>query len=362
MQMHQPVLPTAALSMLFILASATGAHAQAPIKLSTETGTATLSLGLLAQPQFDWEDRGDGSTAWSGGLRRVRFIAGGSLFHKIKFFVESDAPQLGPHSSNRTVDYEMFVQDVVITYEHQKSLQIDAGLIMVPLSYNTNQSAASLLGVNYGPYSFLASGPTTSKVGRDWGTQLRGYLSHGHVEYRAGVFEGVRETDPSAPTRVAGRVAWYPFDTHDGLFYPGTTLGKKHLLAIGTGFDRQDGYSAHSLDVFYDRPVRGGNAMTLQAGVIRYDGGTRFTALSRQLAWLFEGGYYFKATRLGPFLQVARQDVVAAAAPDATSVTGGLAWFARGHRLTLKVGVTRIVKDRAPARTQLYVQNQVFAF
>jgi hypothetical protein len=345
-----------------VLVVATGAQAQAPIKLATETGSATLNLGLLAQPQFDWEDRGDDTAAWSGGLRRIRLIAGGTLFHKIKFFVESDSPQLGPHSSNRTVDYELFVQDLVVTYEYQKSLQIDGGLIMVPLSYNTNQSAASLLGVNYGPYSFLASGPTTSKVGRDWGTQLRGYLSKGHVEYRAGVFQGVRETDTSAPPRVAGRVVWYPLDTHDGLFYPGTTLGKKHLLAVGTGFDRQDDYSAHSVDVFYDRPMPGGNAMTLQAGVIRYDGGARFKALSRQLAWLFEGGYYFKTTRLGPFLQVATQDVAAATAPDAKSVTGGVAWFARGHRLTFKVGITRIVKDNAPARTQLYVQNQVFAF
>jgi hypothetical protein len=352
----------ALLSPLLVLAFAVGARAQAPLKLSTETGTATLSLGLLAQPQFDWEDRGDGSTAWSGGLRRVRFIAGGTLFHKIKFFVDSDAPLLGMHSSNRSVDYEIFLQDLVVTFEHRKALQVDGGLIMVPLSYNTNQSAASLLGVNYGPYSFLASVPTTSKVGRDWGTQLRGYLSKGHFEYRAGVFEGVRETDSSAPPRVAGRVAWYPFDTHDGLFYPGTTLGKKHLLAIGTGFDRQDGYSAHSADVFYDRPMPGGNAMTFQAGVIRYDGGTRFKALPRQLAWLFESGYYFKATRLGPFAQVATQDVSAAASPDSASVTGGLAWFARGHRLTLKVGVTRVVRDGAPARTLIYVQNQVFAF
>jgi hypothetical protein len=357
------LIPAAAVgALLAAVFLPTSAAAQAPIKLATESGTATVSLGMLVQPQFDWEDRGDGTSAWSGGVRRLRFIAGGTVFRKIKFFVETDAPQLGPHSTNRTIDHELYLQDLVVTYEYQKALQVEGGLIMVPLSYNTNQSAASLLGVNYGPYSFLASAPTTSKVGRDWGTQLRGYVSHGRLEYRAGVFQGVREIDAAVPPRVAGRVTWYPLDTHDGLFYPGTTLGKKHLLAVGSGFDRQDDYAAHSVDVFYDRPMPRGNALTLQADVIRYDGGSRFAALPRQLTCLVEGGYYFKATRLGPFAQLARQDVAASSGADSGSVTGGIAWFARGHRLTLKVGVMRVTREGAPARTQLYVQNQVFAF
>lgn len=346
------------------LAPALGAtaSAQGPIRFSTEDGASSVSLGVLLQPQFDWEDRGDGTSAWSAGLRRARLIAGGRLFQKVKFFVESDSPYFGVHSSSRTVDHEIFLQDLVVTYEARRGIQVDAGLIMVPLSYNTNQSAASLLGVNYGPYSFLASGPTTSKVGRDWGTQVRGYLAGGHVEYRAGVFEGVREIDPSAPRRFAGRVAWYPLDTQDGLFYTGTTLGKKHLLAIGGGFDRQDDYAAHSVDVFYDRPLGGGNSMTVQLDLIRYDGGTTFTKLPKQNAWLFEGGYYFGRPRLGVFTQLGWQDVVSAAAADATSYAGGVAWFARGHRLTLKAAVARIVRDGAPDRVQLFVQSQVFAF
>ena len=319
-------------------------------------------MGLLVQPQVDWEDRGDGSTAWSVGLRRVRLIAGGRVFHRVKFFVDSDSPQLGVHSSNRKVDHELFLQDLVLTYENRKELQIDTGLIMVPVSYNTNQSAASLLGVNYGPYSFLASAPTTSKVGRDWGAQARGYLADGRLEYRLGTFLGVRQADPTAPPRYAGRVAWYPLARHEGLFYPGTTLGKKHLLAIGGGFDQQDDYQSRSVDVFYDRPVGRGDSITFQAGVIRYDGGTTFAQLPRQHTWLVEGGYYLGQPRLGFFTQLARQDLADRSAPDAMSYAGGLAWFLKGHRFSVKAGVGRQVKDRAPDRTQVFLQTQFFAF
>jgi len=358
--MHRSLRALLIAGVASVLVPATGA-AQSPITFSNETGTTTVSLGTLIQPQLDWERRDNADDAASVALRRVRFIAGGRVFGKLKFFVETDSPNFGVHR-NRTFEREIYLQDIILTYEVRPEVQVEAGLLMVPVSYNSTQSAASLLGVSYGPYSFLASTPTTSKVGRDYGAQVRGYVAGGHVEYRLGMFEGVRELDRSAPARVAGRLVWYPFDGQNGFFYTGSTLGKKRTLALGTSFDQQGDYHARAIDAFFDWPVGHGNAVTLQGDLIHYDGGARMPTLKRQNAWLVEGGYYFGALKLGAFGQFAVRDVWTAGAADATAYQAGVMYWLRGHKLNVKVGVGQTRTDGQPARTQLVVQTQLFAY
>lgn len=342
--------------------AASPSHAQSPLTFTSADQRHTVSVGLLAQPQADWEHVGTGQDTGSLCFRRLRVMAGGKVFGKLRFFVESDSPFLGVVSDARQIDSELYLQDLIVTWEARDEFQLEGGLLMVPVSYNSTQSATSLLGASYGPYSFLASTPTTSKVGRDYGIQARGYLARKHLEYRVGVFEGIREVDPSAPPRVAARVVWYPFDSQTGFFYTGTTLGKKHILAVGASVDHQADYDSRSVDVFWDRPLTNGHAFTAQFDYIRYDGARTLPTLPRQDAWLAEVGYYWPRERLGAYAQVARRDRAAVASPDATSYQAGAVYWLRGHKLNLKGGIVRVLTDRAPGRTQLVFQTQVLAF
>jgi len=257
---------------------------------------------------------------------------------------------------------------VILTWSRSDAFKVDAGMLLVPVSHNSQQGAPSLLPVDYGPYSFLHGDPTTSRTGRDYGFQVRGYPFGQHMEYRLGAFQGYRGEDATEPFRVTGRLVWYPFEADTGFFYSGTNLGAKRILALGASYDRQGGYSAASGDVFYDQPLTNGDALTLQADFVRYDGGDFFPLvggeppLPRQNAWLFEGGYYLHAVRMTPFVQVARRDFEDPAAADESKSLAGLAWWPRGHRLNLKLGVARLEKDGAPDRTQIAVQCQIFTY
>jgi methyl-accepting chemotaxis protein len=188
-------------------------------------------------------------------VRRLRLIGGATLTRKLRLFVDSDTPNLGREIAGERQN-TTYLQDLIVTYVERDELQIDAGLLMVPVSYNSLQSAASLLAIGYGPYSFVSSAPTTSKAGRDQGVQARGYLAGKRFEYRVGAFRGVREIDSDAPLRTPVRVVWYAFEPQTGFFYTGTTHGKKRLLGVGASVDRQDGYSSQAVDFFYETPVR----------------------------------------------------------------------------------------------------------
>jgi hypothetical protein len=344
-----------------LLAAPTHLSAQSPFVMKTEDGSTSVSVGMLAQPQLELE-RSDGDTGAGLCFRRLRLISGGSVLGKFKYFVEWDAPHLGVHTANQPVDVDVFLQDLILTYEWRDELRLEGGLMMVPLSYNTTQSAASLLGTSYGPYSFLASAPTTSTVGRDYGVQARGYVARRHVEYRLGAFEGVRELDPTAPRRIAGRVVWYPFDAQTGFFYTGTTLGKSRILAVGASVDRQGSYTSRAVDVFLDQPLPSGHVVSAQFDYMRYDGGETIARLPRQAAWLAEGGYFWKSRKLSAFVQIARRDLAAAGAADALSYQTGVGYWPRGHRLNVKVAAGGVHTDRAPRRALLTVESQVFAF
>jgi len=353
----RPPLAVTWVCALGLIASSPAA-AQPLFKLGAPDGTAVASFGLLSQPTVEWDqvDGTDGSA--SVYARRLRLIGGGNI-GKVKFFLDSDTPNLGREMAG-VRQHTTYLQDLIVTYAHRPGFQVDAGLLMVPVSYNSVQSAGSLLAIGYGSYSFVSSAPTTSKVGRDQGVQARGYLLGQHLEYRAGVFRGIRQIQPDAPLRTTVRVAWHAFDPQTGFFYTGTTLGKKRLLSIGASFDRQDDHSSKAVDFFCELPVNGRDAVTLQADLIRYDGGRTLRQIPLQDTLFVESGYTWGRLDLGVYGQAAwlRSDVSA----DSGSWQVGAAWWMRGHRANLKAGIGRVTRQSAPTRTQLLLQTQVFVF
>jgi hypothetical protein len=333
-----------------------------PWKFTMAEGKTSVSFGFLAQPQFESQENAAGTDSANNlFFRRLRLIAGGKIYSKLSFFIESDSPNLGKEGTDGKRTADIFLQDAFCTYAFRPEFQIDGGMMLVPVSHNSGQSAASLLTVDYGSYSFLASDPTRSKMGRDYGLQARGYLKK-HFEYRIGAYRGNRRNDAAFPFRYFARVVWYPFDAETGFFYTGTTHGQKRILGIGAGFDRQAHYSANSVDLFVDQPLKNGDAVTVQADFIRYDGGATFANLLGQNAWLLEGSYYFQKSRLGPFVQFASRDFQNPKSSDDSKLQGGVAYWAQKHRLNVKAGIGRLLKDGAPDRTQFVIQTQFFYY
>jgi hypothetical protein len=241
-------------------------------------------------------------------------------------------------------------------------------MFLIAQSHNSGQSAATLLPIDYGPYTFVTSDATNSRIGRDYGVQARGYLFNNHLEYRAAILQGSRATistnHPGTENdfRYTGRVAWYPFEAETGFFYTGTTLGTKKILSIGAGFDHQTKYNERSVDIFYDQPVHNGDGITLQ-GVYSYlDGGTTLPQLQRQAVWLAEAGYYNKQTKMGPFVQLSNRLYDDPKTSDAEKYLAGAAYWPSGHRFNVKLGVGRTLGSASTESWQVVLQGQAFVY
>jgi hypothetical protein len=357
------VLYVCSVTLLLIFCIQPAFAQQPPWKFATKDGNTSVTFGFLAQPQFESIEYANavGKNNNNVFMRRFRFIAGGKLTKKLSYFIESDSTNLGKKNNDGTRNAEIFLQDAYVSYAFRPEFQLDAGKLIVPDSHNSTQSAATLLPIEYGTYSFLASDPTLSKNGRDYGLQARGYIKK-HLEYRVGAYRGNRNHDGDFPYRYTARVVYYPFQADTGFFYTGTTLGQKKIVGIGASFDRQGNYSANGVDLFVDLPVRKGDAFTAQADFIRYDGGTTFTSLPQQNTWMLESSYYFKRAKLGPFIQFSSRDFTKPGVADDQKAMGGIAFWPLKYKLNVKAGFARIFRTNAPTRTQFVIQTQLFYY
>jgi hypothetical protein len=335
--------------------------AYAQFGIAAPDGKSSLKLGIFGQFQAERLDNADATlTAQNLFVRRARLLVGGKLGEQFSVFFDTDSPNIGKAAADgRKNEGMIYVQDLIVTFAARPTWKFDGGLLLLPLAYHTGQASTTLLGVDYGPYAFAASSPTNCRVGRDYGLQTRGYLFHQHLELRGGVFQGVRGADATRPFRTFGRVVVYPLESQTDFFYTGTTHGKRKLLGFGASYDRQDDYSSAGGDVFFDHPLGGGNALTVQGDYWRVDGGGFLTDLARQDAWFAEAGFYIGAIKLQPFIQLNHRDFKSLALADEAFYQVGLAYWAQGDKFNIKLGVGRFEKDHAPDRVQAVAQFQM---
>lgn len=341
--------------------SALAADGQSPVRMVAHDGREAVTLGVLVQPTLQVDRAASETTVADACFRRIRLV-GNAQAGRLSVFADTDTPYLGYHATSWATP-ATFLQDLIVTYRVDERLQIDTGLLLVPVSYNSTQSAASLFAIGYSPYSFLASAPTHSRTGRDEGVQARGLLARRRLEYRVGVFRGIRKVTADAPARVTARAAWALAGTlSPNFFYAGTQQGRQKRVSVGASLDTQDRYRALAADLFTEWPVTANQHLTLQTDVIHYDGGATFRQLPRQVAWMVEAGYLFDRQRVQPFIQVAQQAVRMSTVPDAASYQAGLIYWRRAHAMNVKMAVGRTHRDGGPAHTQLTVQSQWFVF
>jgi len=265
---------TTALTLVLMGAAAGVGRAQVVIKVNDDVN---FKLGVLGQFQGDWLDGSAADdVAQNLFVRRLRLLFGGQVAKNVSFFVETDAPNLGKAlPGGKNISPGVTLQDAYGEFKVHDAFALDAGLMFIPFSRNSLQSAASLLPIDYGAYTFAQTGPTQSTVGRDAGFQARGYLLANRLEYRLGAFQGARDAGSHNSFRYAGRVQYELLDSEGtGFFYAGTYLGKKKVAAVAAAFDTQSDYHAYDADAFVDYPA-GPGAVTAQLAFNRFDGRSR---------------------------------------------------------------------------------------
>lgn len=350
---------------LFVALPARRASAQ--WQIDSKDGTANIKIGFLAQPQLEALDTADGSDMSKNMfLRRLRILFGGQISPKWTFFVETDSPNLGKATTATGVKDagNIYIQDAYFTFNQGDAFKVDAGMILIPLGHNHNQSAATLLPVDYGAYTFSESSALGARVGRDYGVQLRGYPLKQHLEYRLGVFQGVRGTNATNDFRVAGRAVWYPFAADTGFFYAGTFQGTKRVLAVGAGFDTQKQYHSYAADVFVEQPLNGGRqGITAQFNWMRFDGGALVgSALPKADTFEVEAGVHLGKGKVTPLVQYTKRNFDNGLMPDQSAWQAGVAYWMKGHQRNIKATAGRQHTDGQPDRTQVLVQLQLFYF
>jgi phosphate-selective porin O/P len=342
------------------IATAPSAAAQVVVKVNDDVN---FKLGVLGQFQADTIDNPEPEPNTDNlFVRRLRLMFGGQVAKNVSFFVETDAPNLGKTlPGGKNIQPSVILQDAFASLRVADAFTLDAGLMFIPFSRNSLQSAATLLPIDYGTNTFNSSAPTQSVTGRDTGFEARGYFAGNRLEYRIGAFQGFRDATSDDAFRYAGRVQYNVFDAETGFFYTGTYLGTKKVLAVGAAFDGQKDYHAYAADGFFDYPV-GAGAITAQFDYNHFDGGTTLTTLKEQNDVLVETGYLVKALKLTPVLQFSHRDVsdLSTGGEKRTGV-GANYWWA-GQNANIKALYTRIAPQGLASQNEFTVQFQIFYF
>jgi hypothetical protein len=380
------------------------------IKLSD---TVSFRIGVQAQT---WANFQQSPTVQSNGqdggysrdlfFRRARVLVGSQLAkigdagHVIAFLnLESSnlgRAAAGPPDAmmNPTAvktDGTVRIFDAFGELKVRDELAIDGGLMLLPLSRNILQSTVTYLSLDFGATSGVMAGTTVGNTGRDLGFQLKGQFLAGALEYRLGVFQGVRA--PAAPGlsqvlsenpfRFTGYLQYNVFEPESGYVFNGTYFGKKKVLGVATGFDVQpaahgDAYRAFSGSLFAAWPLSGaspagGDEIATLIQFIHYDGKDAIAAIGKQNDVLAELAYYNRALHTSVFAKGETQRFVddalmsAGAAGNKIWFGGGLKYYVAEARANFTLAYTRLQFPDADAATvnasnQLTLQMQLFYF
>jgi hypothetical protein len=343
-----------------VIASATAARAQVEIYASEDV---SFKFGILGQFQADaLEDPPTDESSRNLFIRRVRLMFGGQVAKNVTFFVETDTPNLGKAlPAGKNIPSSTIIQDAYGEFKASEAFAIDAGLMFVPFSRNSVQSATTLLPIDYGAYTFSQSTPTQSSTGRDAGFQAKGSFLRNHLEYRVGAFQGARDMRSHNSFRYVGRLQYNVFDTETGFFYTGTYIGKKKILAVGGAFDAQKHYHGYDADVFVDMPA-GPGAFTGQLDYNHFDGDITLRSLPQQDDFLLELGYLISMMKLTPVLQFSNRDVVDTRIGDENHWSIGLNYWWSGHNANIKAAYSRINPTGSSSQNEFTVQLQLYYF
>ena len=355
--------------------------ASAQLQLKTED--ITIKFGF--QGQF-WADYTQDATAASAGtqgyaqnfyLLRDRLMFAGTIGNNISFFFQTDDPKLGlsPNGSTATKTLTtgnatspgFLIQDAWAAYKVNTHLELSAGEMLVPISRQSLQSTLSFYTVNISPVATVNNSALVESALRDVGFQARGYFFNDRLQYRGGIFDGERDPNGRNAPRPALYLQYDFFDREKEYAYAGTALGKRKILAIDIGGDKQKTYRSTSLNVANDTPVNGGDEIGFNVAVMHFDGRQTFTAIPDQTNYLVEGAYYFHKIKTQPFAKFETQDFIASVngTKDINRYGAGFNYYIHGQNLKWTGQYTRALPQNGSTirpSNEFTMQFQVFYF
>jgi hypothetical protein len=315
-------------------------HAQAIIKVNDDVW---FRFGMNIQAWGDFAQ-----TATQNGyaenlyLRRDRFLITGSVAKDATFFFQTDDPNLGKAPKDLT-GAKFVIQDAFIEYKLADAFAIDAGKMIVPLGRNQLTSVAAFLTMDISPTTTAIITPTATDAFRDTGVELKGYLfDGGRLEYRAGLYQGIREPGARNAFLEAAYVQYNFADSERGYAYQGTNLGKKTIVNVNGGYDTQNDYKAYTAGSTIDLPWGGGNEFALNFQYDNYDGGTFIPTLPKQYDLLAELGLYFSPLKLQPYGKYEKQNFSVLSANNQTRYGLGANYYVSGQNLKYSAQYLRV--------------------
>jgi hypothetical protein len=349
-------LPGAVLGFALTLGLATTATAQVP-RLSIDEDT-WLQLRFLGQVQVEAAERGAGVDAdrWSYDFftRRARIMTTGSVHRNVRFFFSTDVPNTGRSG----VPNELVWNDGFVDLRIAPALNIAMGRFLAPFSPDVRASAATLLGIDYNLNLIKTPTLVQRAFWRDDGIELRGVAGDGLIEYRGGVFRGIRSMEGNNPDnslRTTGMVMLNLADAQPGWFYNPNSLGDLDLLSFGVGLDHipnsapgMENSLALNLFALVEQPL-GAGRLNAMGSYFNWDGpswagGFEGTTMGIQVGYLMpptagEG-------RWQPVVRIQRQDN-----PNAdftlNTINLGVNYLLNGHAINWKLDVA--LNDRRVA-------------
>jgi hypothetical protein len=345
--------------------------APASAQLQIKNEDVTIKFGIQGQFWADWTQDATAASAGSQGyqqnfyLRRARLMMGGNIGDNITFFFQTDDPKLGITPKNLASGFVL--QDAWMGYQVNKYLQISGGEMLIPFSRQGLQSTLSFYSVDISAVSTVNNTALQQSALRDMGFQGRGYFFNDKLQYRGGLFEGERDSNGRNSLRETLYMQYDFFDAEKEYAYAGTALGKRKILAIDAGADKQSSYRAYSANIANDTPVFGGDEVGFNLQYLHFDGREKFTAVPDQNNFLAEAAYLVHKTKLQPFARWETQRFVAAVnnTKDINRVGGGVNYYIRGQNLKWTFQCLRALPQNGSTirpSNEFTVQMQAFYF
>ena len=364
-----------ALFAAFFASSAAGA-----IEIETGTEELTLDLSPLIQPRVQVDfDGPSGAAAPSGGpnfdifIYRARLLARGTAYRQFTFGINFVALRVGQRGN---YNVSPFVQDARVGYTPAQNVDLELGLLLMPLT-RTGLQAAALTSTLDTPGAILLY----NKAGnlRETGIQLRALLLDRRILVRGGFYEGARNSsttpgpalNPDGLPLVGGMIRLNLVGDEPGYSYPGIYLDGSTHVSIGVGGQYQphsgglrpnatsyDDYVALAADFFADLALAGGMEAIFSLGGYRYrygPGNARTgNGMQGEIGYRWasveaQGNFYW-------FNSDTKKD-------SSLKVGGGVNVFLRGHEAKIHTELARVLATGSltttPPTYQVVVQTQL---
>jgi phosphate-selective porin O/P len=332
-----------------------------PIQIKVNDNV-NFRFGVLLQPQLDFQENATEQTSENLMLRRVRFIASGQVAKNAYFFFQTENSRLGGAigTGSKVISTGFQTIDAVAEYRFSKPFNIWAGLIYVPTSREALKGSASEYMIDVNTYAFTATTALAGTGGRDTGFMARGYFLGDKLEYRAGLFQGLRQTGSRNAFRQVARLQYNFFDTevYNLPSYSGGNFGAKKIVAIGGAWDKQNDFKGPTADVYVDWPTAFGAALGT-ATVMRLDGGAFIPTLGKSNTFVVDGGLFFKGNKLGPWARYEQRNFASPnASKDEKRYLVGLNWYPYLNNFNIKGAVGQLKPAVGNKQKQATLQMQ----